>query len=214
MAASTHSLRLVGFLAVLIGYSLLAHFTLQHKAYASFGVLIAMLPLLLMCIVLAYKAKNRLLSFGLLLLLSPLFWLLWSFFKQHYEWIYWLVHESLQVVLLITFAHTLMPKKQPLCAQFAKMVHGSLSPTLASYTRKITIVWSLFFLTVILISSWLFFFYPIKIWSIFSNFIYLPLVALVFIIEYIVRFWALPKKDRSSIMDAIYAFMDKSKNKA
>jgi uncharacterized membrane protein len=212
MSKTSHNLRLVGFLSVVLGYSFLANYTLQSKQHATIGVLIAFTPFIFACCVLAYKSKRRMLNFGLLLLSTPIWLLVFSHFKQHYDWVYWLVHESLQLVLFFTFARTLKPNQQPLCTQFANMVHDSLSPAQISYTRKVTIAWAAFFALVSIISSWLFFFYPIHIWSIFSNFIYLPLVGLMFIVEYIVRIWALPEKDSASIMDAIHAFMDKSKH--
>ncbi len=208
----THNVRLAAVLLLILCYSLLANFTLQSKQHADIGVVIAIAPIIVTCIALAFKAKRGILILGLLLMCSPLFWLVWSHFKQHYDWIYWLVHESLQVVLFITFARTLKSGHQPLCTQFAQIVHGSLSPELISYTRKVTIAWALFFAAVMIISSWIFIFYPISVWSIFSNFFYLPLVAMMFIIEYLVRIWALPKKDRTNIMGAIHAFMDKSKH--
>lgn len=212
MIKMSHNLRLVGFLLLILSYSLLANYTLQSRQHASIGVLIAMLPIAFTCFVLVYKAKRRLMILGLILITAPIWWIVFTHFKQHYDWIYWLTHESLQLALLITFTRTLRSGQQPLCTQFAEMVHNTLSPEQISYTRKVTVAWALFFASVAIISSWLFFFYPINIWSVFSNFIYLPLVGLMFIIEYIVRIWALPEKDSSSIMDAIHAFMDKSKH--
>jgi uncharacterized membrane protein len=210
MTKKSHNMRLVGFLMLILTYSLIANYTLQSKQHASIGVLIALGPIVLTCVVLAYNAKHRLFMFGLLLLSCPFIWIAWTYFKQHYDWIYWLVHESLQLVLFITFARTLKRGQQPLCTQFAQVIHGSLSLELINYTRKITIAWAFFFAFVSIISTWIFCFYPVKIWSIFSNFVYLPLVALMFILEYIVRINVLPEKDRTNIMDAIHAFMDKS----
>lgn len=210
MSKTSLNIRLVGFLVLIFGYSLLANYTLQSTQHAYIGVLIAMSPVVFACFVLAYKAKRRSLMLVLILISTPLWWLVFTYFKQHYDWLYWLVHESLQLILFITFARTLKSGQVPLCTQFAKMVHSSLSPEQISYTRKITIAWALFFASVSIISSWLFFFYPINIWSIFSNFVYLPLVGLMFIAEYSVRILVLPEKDRASIMDAIHAFMNKS----
>lgn len=210
MIKITHNMRLVGVLVLILGYSLLANYTLQSSQHASIGVLIAMSPIILASFALAFKSKRRLLMLGLLLISTPLWWIVFTHFKQHYDWIYWLVHESLQLVLFITFARTLKSGQVPLCTQFAKMVHSTLSPEQISYTRKITIAWAIFFASVTILSSWLFFFYPIAIWSIFSNFVYLPLVGLMFIVEYSVRILVLPEKDQASIMDAIHAFMDKS----
>lgn len=211
MSKISHNLRLVGFLAVVLCYSLVANYTLQTRTYASIGALVAIIPIVLTLIILVSKSKKRFLMLGLLLA-CPLIWLAWTYLKQHYDWIYWLVHESLQFVLFFTFARTLRNDQQPLCTQFAQAAHGCLSPALISYTRKVTIAWALFFVIVSLVSSWLFFFYPINVWSIFSNFVYLPLVAIMFILEYLVRLWALPKKDRTNIMHAIHAYMDKAKH--
>ena len=212
MSNKSHNLRLVGFIILVLCYSLAANYTLQMSSHASIGAIVAMLPIMLTLTILALKTKKWFFIIGLLLLATPLLWLAWAYLKQHYDWIFWLIHESLQFVLFFTFARTLTSKQEPLCTQFAKMVHGSLTPELISYTRKVTIAWALFFVIVSLVSSWLFFFYPVKVWSIFSNFVYLPLVAMMFIVEYFVRLWVLPKDDRTNIMDAIHAYMDKAKH--
>jgi uncharacterized membrane protein len=209
MTQKSRNMRLIGIVALILGYSILANHTLQSEAHAALGALVAIAPILLTCVLIALRSKHRTLMLGALIILSPLFWLTWSHFKQHYDWIYWLEHESLQLVLLFMFARTLLSNRQPLCTQFAEMIHGQLSPELTSYTRKVTIAWAIFFTCIIVVSCWLFFFYPIGIWSIFSNFIYLPLVAIMFIAEYMVRIWTLPKKDQANIMDAVHAFMDK-----
>jgi uncharacterized membrane protein len=212
MKPTARSIRLLAVLAAVLGYSLLAHYTLQSKQNAAIGALVAIAPILLTCIVFTLQSKQRIYLLGALILVSPLFWLAWKFLVAHYDWVYWLVHESLQCVLLITFARTLRSNQQPLCTQFAKVVHGSLTPELAEYTRKITIAWTLFFVFVILISSYLFFSSTMEIWSTFANLFYLPLVALMFIAEFIVRKYALPDLERTNIMDAVHAFFDRSRD--
>jgi uncharacterized membrane protein len=212
MKPAARSIRLLAVLAAIIGYSLLAHYTLQSKQNAAIGALVAISPILLTCIVLTLQSKQRVYLLGLLILVSPLFWLAWKFLVAHYDWIFWLAHESLQCVLLMTFARTLVRNQQPLCSQFAKVVHGSLTPELADYTRKVTIAWTLFFVSVILISSYLFFAGTMQAWSTFANLFYLPLVALMFIAEYIVRKHALPELERTNIMDAVHAFFDRPRD--
>jgi uncharacterized membrane protein len=209
MTLMSRNMRLVGIVALIFAYSIIANHTLQSDAHTALGALVAIAPILLTCVLIALRSKQRVLMLAALILISPLFWLTWSHFKLHYDWIYWLEHESLQLALLIMFARTLRSGRQPLCTQFAEMMHGQLSPELTNYTRKVTIAWVIFFASIIIVSCWLFFFYPIGTWSIFSNFIYLPLVGLMFMLEYIVRIRALPKMEQSNIMDAIHAFMDK-----
>lgn len=138
--------------------------------------------------------------------------LIWPQLKQHYDWIYWLEHESLQLILFFTFARTLTGNSVPLCTQFAQTMHGELTSTHESYARKATVAWALFFGIIIMISTTLFFMYPIGIWSIFANFIYLPLVVLMFLIEFIVRKRILPDVAQTKFMDAINAFQNRAKS--
>jgi uncharacterized membrane protein len=212
MKPTARSMRLMALLVAILSYSLLAHYTLQSTQNASIGVLVAVAPILLTSILLTLRSKQRVYLLGLLLLASPLFWFAWKFLVAHYDWLYWMVHESLQCVLLMTFARTLAPHQQPLCSQFAELAHGPLTPELADYTRKVTVAWTLFFAGVILISSYLFFAYTTEIWSTFANLFYLPLVALMFIAEFTVRKRALPELERSHIMDAVHAFFDRPRN--
>lgn len=206
------NIRLIGFLILVLGYALLANYTLQSKEYAAIGAIVALIPIFISCALLAFRSRRRYLMLGLLALICPLFWFAWEYFKLHYNWVYWLMHESFQLLLLITFARTLMAGKQPLCTQFATIVHESITLEHAAYTRKITVAWALFFASILLISNILFFFYPIKIWSIFVNFLYLPLVVLMFVVEYMVRQWVLPQENQTSILDAVHAFMNRSRN--
>lgn len=210
MAQKNRNLHLIGFLLLILAYSLLANYTLQSKSHPAIGALVALTPIFLILLLLALRSKQRFFLLSLLMLSTPLFWLAWEYFKQHYDWVYWLVHESVQLLLLITFARTLLPGKQPLCTQFATIVHGSLSPKHIVYARQVTIAWVLFFTAILFTSSYLFFFYPTKTWSMFVNFAYLPLVTLMFVVEYMIRKWVLPKESQTNIMEAVYAFMNKS----
>jgi uncharacterized membrane protein len=212
MSLPARSVRLAVTLLLILAYAVLANYTLQSRQNPALGALVAMTPIMLTFIFLAFRSKRRALMIGLIILISLLFWFAWSQIKTHYDVVYWLIHESLQFVLLITFARTLASNQQPLCAQFAQIVHGTLSSELTDYTRKVTIAWSLFFACVMVISTFLFFTYPIKVWSIFANFLYLPLITLMFITEYWIRRRTLPAKDLSNIMEAVHAFIDRPRN--
>ena len=57
---------------------------------------------------------------------------------------------------------------------FARMVHGTLAPAMERYTRQVTLAWSIFFGTMALESTALFFAAPVKVWSGFANFLTAP----------------------------------------
>ncbi|MBK9340380.1 MAG: hypothetical protein IPN04_06960 [Rhodoferax sp.] len=61
------------------------------------------------------------------------------------------------------------------------------------YAMQITQAWSAFFGAMVLISTLLFFFTPLPVWSVFSNFLYLPLVLLMLTVELLVRRKRLPE---------------------
>jgi uncharacterized membrane protein len=209
-AISFTSGKLLGIAAVVIGYAVLANYTNQSGEASTLGALVAIAPVTLTILALAWRSAQRPLMLGLVVIAGGSLWLVWPVLKQHFGWIYWLEHESVQWLLLIAFGRTLLANRQPLCTQFAEIVHGPLLPRHARYARQVTIAWTIFFAGMIVISTCLFFIQPVAIWSIFANFIFLPLVGLMFIVEYAVRKFLLPDLDQANIMDAVRAFMHHS----
>jgi uncharacterized membrane protein len=210
MLKLARKLRWLGIAAVVIGYAVLANYTNQSAAASTLGALVAIAPIALTTLVLAWRSAQRKIMLGLLALAGACLWLVWPALKQHFGWIYWLEHESVQWLLLIAFGRTLLANRQPLCAQFADIVHGPLTTKHVRYARQVTIAWTIFFAAMIVISTGLFFTQPVAVWSIFANFIFLPLVALMFIVEYAVRKVLLPDLEETRIMDAVRAFMHHS----
>ena len=86
------------------------------------------------------------------------------------------------------------------------MLHGTLSEAALRYTRNVTAAWTLFFLGISLGSVLLYALAPLRIWSFFSNFLTLPLTALMFAIEYEIRRWRLPGMQRASVIDTARAY--------
>jgi len=75
----------------------------------------------------------------------------------------------------------------PLISRLAKIIKPDVSDVVMDYCRWVTWAWALFFLAVA-IMSWLLSVYgSIELWSWFTNVLVYILVALMFIIEYIVR---------------------------
>jgi uncharacterized membrane protein len=127
--------------------------------------------------------------------------------------IYWLQEISFQLALFLTFASTLLTNKKPLCARFAEMAHGSITPSHADYARQITWAWSIFFGSMVFISTGLFLLMPLWVWSLFSNFIYLPLVILMFVTELWIRRKRLPEVYGTSLLDSFKLSWSSMRNK-
>lgn len=206
MSNAARNLRWLGLAAVVIGYAVLANYTNQSTQAGALGALLALTPIVFALLVFAWRSAQRPVMLGLLTLAGIMAWLLWPLLELHYAWIYWLEHESVQWLLFITFARTLLAKRQPLCSQFAEIMHGELTPQHARYTYHVTVAWTLFFAVMIAISGYLFFMQPVAIWSIFANFVFLPLVVLMFIVEYGTRKLALPELEHADVMAAVRAY--------
>lgn len=98
-----------------------------------------------------------------------------------------LTHWGIYTALFLTFALTLLPGREPLICAMARRLQGPISVELETYTRRVTICWSVFFAAQLMTSVALFCFAPLVVWSFFVNILDLPLVGLMFAVEYAVR---------------------------
>lgn len=202
--------RWLGIAVLVIGYPLLAHYTNESTHSGNLGALVAIAPVVLIALVLAWNSPRRFIMLGLLMLSCVALRAGWSVLEQHFGLVYWLQNVGMQLILFMTFGRTLIAGRQPLCTRFAEAVHAPLTPQHELYTRQVTIAWTLFFAAMALASTVLFFLAPLASWSVFANFLTLPLVALMMIAEYLVRRWALPEMRQMHILDAVRAYRNTS----
>jgi len=198
--------RWLGITVLVAGYPLLAHFTNESSHRGYLGALVAIAPVVLIALVLAWRSHRRLLMLGMLALLCVALWTWWPALEHHYGVVYWLQHMGMQLVLCIVFGRTLVADRKPLCTRFAEAVHAPLTPRHEIYARQVTVAWTVFFAAMAVVSTALFFAAPLATWSVFANFMTLPLVALMFIAEYLVRRRLLPDVRHTHILDAVRAF--------
>lgn len=198
-------MRWIGIAALVIGYALLAHYTNKSVDNGNLGALVAIAPITFVALM---ATRQSLWQFTMLtVVMGVALWLGWSTLTHHFWLVYWLQDAGIQLALFITFGRTLIAARQPLCTRFAQMLHSEpLSPQQLVYTRQITVAWTLFFALMTLVSTLLFFLAPLPTWSVFANFLTLPLIALMFIVEYGVRIWIFPDSRQTHILDAIKAY--------
>jgi uncharacterized membrane protein len=201
-----HIVRALGIGALVIGYPLLAHYTNESAHNGNLGAWVAIAPVVLIALVLAWRSTRRLIMLGVLMLLCVALWAGWSVLEHHFGLVYWLQHVGIQLILFMTFGRTLIAGRQPLCTRFAEAVHAPLTPRHKIYARQVTLAWTLFFAAMALASTLLFFLAPLTTWSVFANFLTPLLVVLMFIAEYVVRRRVLPEMRHTHILDAVRAF--------
>ena len=196
----------LGIAALVIGYPLLAHYTNVSAHNDTLGAWVAIAPVILIALVMAWRSPKRTIMLGVLVLTCGVLWTIWPTLEHHFGLVYWLQHAGIQLILFMIFGRTLFAGRKPLCTQFAEAVHAPLTPQHEIYAGQVTLAWTLFFGVMALTSTLLFFLTPLSTWSVFANFLTPLLVVLVFIAEYVVRRWALPEARHQNILDAVRAF--------
>jgi uncharacterized membrane protein len=189
-----------------VGYQCLVHSAVVGGQIESIRIALAFLPLLALACWVATRARNKLAWSFILLAAGMAIYVL-----EHQErWglaaAYGIPHAAIYLSLLWLFGQTLWHGKEPLVTRLARRVHGTLPSELAAYTRRVTVAWCVFFASQMVISALLFKFTSLDIWSLFINFLNFPLLALMFIGEYVYRVIRHREFPHASIFDGIRAF--------
>jgi uncharacterized membrane protein len=201
--------RWAGITTLVAGYPLLAHYSSTSSAAAetpSLGVALALAPTLAILFWLAWRAPRRVPILALCLTSALLLWVFWHPLEKNFNWVYFIQHAGTNILLAMVFGLTLGKGRQSLCTRFAEIAHGNISPAVVRYTRQVTLAWTLFFVTVSGISAFLFLCAPIQTWSIFANFLTLPLVVTMFIVEFLVRLRTLPNELEHRFIDGLLVY--------
>jgi uncharacterized membrane protein len=85
------------------------------------------------------------------------------------------------------FGRTLLPGKTPMITRYSILLRGGLEPAVIGYTRRVTWLWTVYFLCMALESLLLALFAPLEIWSLFANCLNYVFTAILFTGEYLFR---------------------------
>ena len=191
-------------------YQVLAHHAVATPGEHGLGLAMALLPPLAIVLAAAARSPRRDWLLPLWVLAAATLWVARTPLASHFEWGLYLEHASFNLGMALVFGRTLAVGRVPLCTQFATMIHGSLTPAVARYTRQITVAWTAFFVAIAAVSTLMFAAAPIVAWATFANYLALPLVGAMFVAEHACRRFALPHEPRSGMLDAIRAYRQSS----
>ncbi|KFX26368.1 membrane protein [Ralstonia solanacearum] len=194
-----------GVLAV-VAYQVGAHYAAATPGAHGFGLALAIVPLLAIALVAAVRSAHRARLLPLWALVCAALWLARALLARHFEWGLYLEHVSFNLMMAFVFGRTLAAGREPLCTQFAAILHDPLTPEVARYTRQITVAWTLFFVGMAAISTLLFAMAPIVTWSTFANYLALPLVGAMFVAESACRRIVLPPAQRAGLLASVRAY--------
>ena len=116
-------------------------------------------------------------------------------------------HAAINLFMLWVFGRTLRAGREPLITGFARRVHGALPGYLETYTRNTTIAWCVFFAAQVVVSLALLAAASVETWSLFVNVMSFPLIAVMFVGEYLYRVARFRDFPHSSIWQGIRSFV-------
>lgn len=121
-------------------------------------------------------------------------------------WLYLGQHVVINLLLAFGFGSSLRPGSEALITVMAARVHQRMPPALIAYTRRLTGVWTAYFLTVAALSVLIFFTTPFDRWAEFSNLFCPATIVLMFVGERLLRYRLHPEFERTTIADQIRAY--------
>ena len=200
-------LRGVGVAVLAVAWAVAAHLTSTEGAPSTLGAALALAPLVAALVLMLWRLPYRLLAALIAIAAMVLLVEFWPLLKTRVALLFLVQHVGVNGLLAALFGRTLVGPGEPLVTLMARRVHGgALSTRQVLYTRKVTIAWCAFFVATAAVSALLFVLASAAVWSTFANLLTAPLVALMFVGEYLVRRRALPANERPGFADAIRAW--------
>lgn len=195
--------------ALVVALALIAHYTSASQDSSGWGAALALLPMSVALVLGLWRLPVRWLAALIGLAALAALVVLWPHIKGRVALLYYLEHQGIYLLLAVFFGRTLLGPGESLVTRMARSVHGGvLTPAQAVYTRRVTLAWSLFFVGMALVSTLLFLLAPVAVWSTFANLLGGPLIAIMFVGEYLLRRWALPNEKPATMADAVRAWND------
>ncbi len=167
---------------------------------------LAITPLGIVLLILILPRANRIGGLMVLVGLSLLVLGIATILHDRVWLLYLLEHLAVHIALAAFFLTSLRAGRVPACTRFAERVHDSMSPALNRYTRQVTWAWGLFFVLNGAFSVALMALAGPAIWADYAVYATFPLIALMFVLEYLVRLQVLPRADLSSPWSAVIAY--------
>jgi len=202
----TRWLRVLAWIALCVAWSAAAYLGGAGQGAPDPAAALAVAPLVLAVAAVLWRAGRPWWSVSVAVATAILLAWLWPGVRQNVPLVYYLQHLGIHLALAALFGRTLFGPGEAMITQLARLADGELSQRKARYTRNVTIAWTAFFLANAMLSTLLYNFAPISIWSLHANVLTLPLVALMFGAEFVVRQFALPPHERTGFIDSIRAY--------
>ena len=192
----------------LIGATYVAgcHWLMTRAPDSGWNAVVVIGPMLALLAIYAGRRDLRLLTLVALAALAGLVWQGWRGGGVAPTTLYMLQHAGIHATLATIFALTLRPGREPLVTALARRVHGGLTPAMVAYSRKVTILWTAYFVVMASLSVALHTLLPFDTWAVFANLVTPVAMVVLFVGEYLFRYWLHPEFERATLADAMNAY--------
>jgi uncharacterized membrane protein len=199
------ALRIAAIGVLIVGYACLSHYCNTRGVYRLGAILALAPPVALLVTVLRHTVPSYILllatAVGALLLYDN-----WLIIEKNFSVVYLLQEFGMYGLLAAGFGRSLRAGEVALCTRLADKLHGPLNAEEILYTRRVTLVWTLFFALMGLTTVVLYVAAPRAVWSAFVNFAASPLIVAMFAAEYVVRGRMLPHTERRGMWASVQVF--------
>ncbi len=194
-----------------VAYQWLVHAVIVDGHTMSLRVALALLPLAAFSYWVTRYARNKFLWMILVIAAGAAIFVVEQQDRFGLAAAYGIPHLAINLFLLWLFGRTLTSGQEPLITGFARRIHGTLPTHMELYTRRVTLAWCIFFSAQVVISVALLVMASLNTWSLFVNVLSLPLVALMFVAEYLYRVMRYRDYPHVSIWKGIQIFAENAR---
>lgn len=183
----------------LVLYAVLSHYVNSNPGARGLGAALSVGPVALLAGFLAWRLAPRLLAGSIIVGMAGLLVVAWPALERHYEWADLAQQGGVYALLAAAFGASLLPGRVPLCTQLDIRLHGALTVEETNYTRRATAAWGFFYALLGAAVVVLYFLAPLRVWSIFVNFVAFALIAAMGAADYGLRRRLLPRRAGASL---------------
>jgi uncharacterized membrane protein len=189
-----------------VAYVLASHWLMTRAPSWPWSALAIVGPMLALAAALAWRRGQRLLALLAALATAALACQAWQGGGHAPGSIYVAQHVAIHLMLAFVFGVTLLGRRESLVTALARRVHGTLTPAMAAYSRRVTVLWTVYFLAMGALSLVLYALAPFATWAAFAN-LATPLAMLaLFVAEYLLRYRLHPEFARATLGQALRAY--------
>ncbi|HMW18094.1 MAG TPA: hypothetical protein PKN13_11315 [Accumulibacter sp.] len=206
MSTLANVLRLCGVAGGVVGWAALAHQASSQRSGSDLTVLVAVIPALVI-LPLLWRFLKPAWVLAAVVVVAGLLAHFWPALRDNVALLYYWQHLGIHLALGVLFGRSLFGNADSLVTHMARLAHhGVLSTEQLRYTRLVTLAWTAYFFTIAGVSTALYLLAPAASWSFFANVLGMPLLFLMCAAEFVVRQFALPPADRTSMADTVRAY--------